>query len=177
MPCWEGGSPFVGPMTRRRVCKPWSSAEDEIVRKGYPNYVSLRRSLPHRSLSALKYRASVLGLQTRRHRWTGREMKNLERLRAGGATWPQIQEMYPGRSLGRAMNYHKKRRGPVRLGFPLLDDIRQRAFDRGIRLRELDEFACSGTYFRRGNRFENIRHVQQAAKLLGGELMIEWPTD
>ena len=165
-------------MSNRPPRKRWLPAEDEIIREGYPNYALLQKQLPDRTGAGIKYRASLIGVVKKRHRWTGREMRELAQLRAEGATWPQIERLYPGRSLLRAMRYLKKvPRRPTLLGLPLLDDIRQRAFDHGINLTELDKRASSGTYFQHCNRYESLGPIERAAIILGGELAIEWSVE
>lgn len=164
-------------MSSRHSAARWTEKEDAIIRGAYPDYVELAARLPERSYWAIKSRARTLGVVKRRHTWTGKELKEIARLRRQGMTWREFEKLFPGLS-----REHPKALlrnlcpppPPKAFGLPLLDAIRARAYARGLRLTELDRLANTGRYFSHSMPIERVRHIDRAARVLGGELAIVW---
>lgn len=161
----------------------WTEREDDIVRRFYPDYELLLRKLRRRSYYALRHRARVLGIVKRRHCWTGAEVSRLRRFyptldRAGllqlfpGLSWSQI--------IGRAhgIKLRKARCRLTKTGFPIIDEIRERAFQLNLSMVDVDAMANTRHYFQRAGwcnrRTVNERHVVRAINALDGRIAIAW---
>jgi hypothetical protein len=62
-------------------------------------------------------------------------------------------------------------------GLPLIDVIRDRAFERGINMPELDRLCGSRGYFARAGWYDgsvNYDAIARAVEALGGKLYVEW---
>jgi len=162
-----------------RVCTRWSAVEDKILRQTYPDYLAMLEQIPTRTYAGIRGRVRLLGIATRRHTWTGKELKDIEKLRRQGKTWPEIARIFPSRSLSRAQMLLRHRPGRARrfFGLPLLDAVRSRAFDAGMTLRQLDRLASTEGHFAHSDPHENLACIARAVEALGGELAIEWPEE
>ena len=67
----------------------------------------------------------------------------------------------------------RPRRRPKLLDLPVIDDIRQRAFDLQLTMRDLDEIAGSGAYFRKPSYY-NWKALAAAIQWLGGTPRVAW---
>lgn len=161
-------------MIESRANARWLPEEDDILRTHYPRFPVLLRLLPGRTKDAMAFRAGTLGLRRRVHIWTGAELKELRSLRQAGFTWPQLRDQFPGKSLVQPQARLRSRARLKLFGLPLLDQVRQRAFDRGIRLSTLDRQAGTARYFSHGSPIERLEMIDKAARVLGGRLTIEW---
>lgn len=169
---------------RTVVDKTWTTAEDDTVRRLYPDYAAMSDVLRHRSYSALRKRADSLGLCTRRHVWTTTEQARLRKLwskspaelRAAFPGITYVSIVHQGQFLGLPL------RGKPPLGLTgdwLCDAIRDRCRVLGYSMGQLDRMACTGSYFEKASWRQKSGHqwkpMVKAAKMLGGELRVEWP--
>lgn len=160
----------------------WTTKEDDIVRALYPNYKALRRKLRSRSYSAIRYRASVLDVIKRRHVWLGSEVQRLRRLYPK-ASREAIMQALPGLRWGQIagkaghIRVFRHRQRLCRTGHPIIDLIRDRAFDLNLSMVELDSIARSKTYFQKaGWRTSGVNRkaILRAVEALGGEVSVQW---
>lgn len=83
-----------------------------------------------------------------------------------------------GSDVIRAGSYTKTniaKRTPVLIGDPLVDAIRQRAFDLKISIADLDRSLGRGKIFRSARRrLPSPRRLHDAVKALGGTLIVQW---
>jgi hypothetical protein len=163
----------------------WTSQEDEIVRACYPDYALAAKKLPHRSYNALRGRTHALGIQKKRHIWTGKELTTLRQM-SPHATGRELLAAFPFASLLqiRAIRKHYKIPKPQarlnRTRFPIINEIRARSVELGLSMGELDSIAGTGTYFQKaqwhttkGTR-PHLKHVYAAIEALGGNLSVVW---
>jgi hypothetical protein len=156
----------------------WTADEIAILRERYPDYAAAQRLLPHRTMRAIQQKAVTLGITTPRRSW--RE-GDVSRLKPRYPTREPVQVI--AEDLGRRkkavwdkaskLRIRRPRRRPSAVDDPLVHSIRQRAFDLHISIKELDDEAGGGTYFRRPTKKRNWRAITKALRCLGGELVIE----
>jgi len=161
----------------------WTPPEDSTVRTIYPDYARLRRELPHRTYNALRGRARHCGVAKPRPQWTADEITRLRRLYPS-KSHSELLEAFPGASLerirfkARCIGVSRSRLPFLPTGFPLIDEIRNRAFDLNLSMVELDAMAETQTYFQKagwGARHrENTVAVIKAVRALDGDMEIEW---
>lgn len=163
----------------------YTADEDAVIRRLFPDLEALGRCLPHRTRSALKFRAGTLGLRAKQRTWTGREVSEIrERMRRGetqsaiagalNATVPQI------RDIKKRFKIHAPKRALVGFGAPMIDAVRHRARALNFSLNDLDrEISRKGSYFGRGDRTRRIgiKLVERAVKVLGGRFQVLWDDD
>lgn len=70
----------------------------------------------------------------------------------------------------------RPRRRPKLLELPIIDEVRQRAFDLQLTMRDLDEIAGSRPYFRKP-RYYNWKALDTAIQWLGGTPRVAWHVD
>src|SRR5258708_26365792 len=58
----------------------WTKAEDDAIRRFYPDYKALRRMLTRRTADAIKTRALFLDVTKPRFRWTAAQASRLRRI-------------------------------------------------------------------------------------------------
>ena len=164
--------------------KLWTSDEVEKLRRLYPKYTykQLERFLVGRSYWAIRGKCQGLGIVPNRHIWTAAEISKLRHLFRTG-TVADIKAEWPKRTyahISRVANYHGIRRGrrPLKAtGLPLIDQIRDRAYELGYSMPDLDEIAGTKTYFQvaQWNRGPvNQKAIARAVKALDGNLIAVW---
>lgn len=163
----------------------WTDDELNACRELYPDREAIARRLPGRSAEAIRHKCNELGLTSVRIAWTAADVSRLRRLYPS-ATWNELLAAFPGRSetaLRVAANIRGMRRArkPYKItGFPALDQLRARCFERGYTMADLDLYAQSKNYFRdsawRKNWF-SARIVARAIKAMGGHIKAEWDDD
>jgi hypothetical protein len=160
----------------------WTPREDEIVRGIYPNYVALRRALRRRTYSALRHRTRKLGIAKKRHIWLTTEESRLRKLYPK-ADRSELLVAFPGMSWrqiaakARHIGVRRMRRKLNATGHPLIDMIRDRAFDLRLSMVDLDAMAGTKRYFQKSlwcNGRPNRKALLQAVEALGGEVSIRW---
>ncbi len=168
-----GGSP-TGPF--------WTKREEDVIRALYPDYNAVVRALKRRTLVAVRTRAVKLGITRHRYPWTEAEIHRLRRLYPK-QTAAQLQVSFPGvraaqiRQMANLRGITKDRRPLPPTGIPVIDAIRQRAFELNLSMIDLDEMARTGIYFRSSRwRYVGVRLVQvcRAIEALDGEISAVW---
>ena len=160
----------------------WTPAEDERVKQLYPDYRALRKALRHRTYYALRHRADALGVVRRRHVWTGAEVVRLRKLYPT-ATRAELHASFPrltwhqiaGKAVHIKVSRRRSRLSPT--GFPIIDDIRERAFLLNYSMVDLDAIARTRGYFQKGGWHSNginKRAVYKAIEALDGEVLASW---
>jgi len=160
----------------------WTEREDDVVRALYPDYKALRRKLRRRTYYALRARARTLDVVTRRHVWLATEVSRLRRLYPRASreellaafpdiTWRKIK------AKARHAGIHRARRKLATTGHPLIDLIRDRAFDLKLSMVDLDAMAGTRRYFQKAGWYNgnfNRKALLRAVEALGGEVSVSW---
>ena len=161
----------------------WTEEEDATCRRLYPDYKAIHKSLPHRSLRAVRGRGQKLGLAPKRNLITAAELSKLRRLYPT-ATRSELRSAFPQRSVGaieRLARYYRiwKRTKPLKpTGHALIDAIRARCHELNYSMVDLDDIAGTGKYFASarwcGAKKVAAAHVVRAVAALDGQLSVEW---
>lgn len=160
----------------------WTEREDGVVRALYPDYKSLRRALRRRTYRALCGRTRTLGIAKKHHVWLGTEVSRLRRLYPKAdrsdillafpeLSWSQIA------AKARHIGLRRARRRLNSTGHPLIDTIRDRAFDLCLSMVDLDMMAGTRRYFQKAawrNGNLNRKALLRAVEALGGEVSVRW---
>lgn len=162
----------------------WTDEEIEICRRLYPDYRATKRKLRRRSLVAIQHKCNELGLVPARPPWTGQDLARLRRLYPS-ASWEELFAAFPGRTklaITRAANsygYVREKKRYLPTGHAALDQVRQRCFEEGYVMRDIDQYAKSKGYFQ--SLWPNApktkihhRAIAKAIEALGGTVKIEW---
>lgn len=162
--------------------KLWTEDEDLVCRLFYPDYFALRQILYNRSEIAIKGRCRKLGLVPPRRTWGPLEKQRLRKLYPE-ASHDELRAAFPGvdmPTIRRAAQYYgyRRKRKPYKItGIKPLDQLRERAYDIGWFMPDVDEEARTGRYFRsRGcsSKYPNFKAIQRAVRALGGHLEACW---
>lgn len=173
--------------TRRRGTttqghKLWTGAEDDILRKSYPNYQAMKQAMPHRTRIAIWSRCREIGLKRTRHRWLAIEISKLRKLYPSSPRSVICNE-FPDVSwvnIRKAATYYGLRRNPRkhrRTGKPVIDIILSRIEEIEWTLADLDAESGTGNYFRRHywrRHRLNFNAIAKAVRALDGDLEISW---
>jgi hypothetical protein len=171
---------------RIRCCRSWTPAEDAALRDLYPDYEGILLKLPHRTYYALRGRAAALGCTalTARHKWTGAELTKLKKSCETGTSRRDLMALFPHATRWsqlqnkiRYYGYHRQNFKFKSTGFPIIDEIRERARQMNISMVELDALAKSGCYFLKAawlNQGIVGKHIYRAIEALGGHLSVDW---
>lgn len=162
----------------------WTEEEDDHVRRLYPDYKALAKVLKRRSHSSIICRAVRLKVtKSRQHRWTDGEVSRLRKLYST-TTAKQLRAAFPHlknrqiKDKASAMGLYKKRRPYPPSGFPVIDQIMQRAFELNITMTDLDAMANTKTFFRhrawRKRHSPNVWAVCLAIETLDGDVKAVW---
>jgi hypothetical protein len=160
----------------------WTKQEDEIIRRLYPNYKALRKALRRRTFKAIRVRASACGFTVKRHRWTAAEASRLRRLYPT-ASHEELLAAFPGVSLRQAtakanqIKVFRKRRPLAATGYPIIDEVRLRAFQLNITMVDLDAMSRTRCYFQKAGwhtGWISERAIYRAVMALDGGLSARW---
>lgn len=161
----------------------WTQREDEIVRAIYPDYEALRRLLPSRTYCAIRHRVGDLNIANSRRRWSAAEKSRLRRLYPD-ATPSELEAAFPGRTfdhikqMARYFGFYRRRRRLQPTGIPIIDAVRDRAFELNYSMVDVDVLIGKGSYFQKagwhyGNNVNKVA-VWRAIEAMGGRLTVEW---
>lgn len=167
---------------RRRLSggKRWSAKDDKILEALYPHYQKILKRLKNRSYWAIRNRARRLGIATKRHIWTNREIAKLQALYARGATRAEVSRQFPALTCSQIcakaghIRLVRARNDPYKLGIGPLDDIRKKAAVQGLTWRQLDKIAGTKRYFQQTTRRVDWDYISRAIEKLGGTIEITW---
>lgn len=159
----------------------WTLKEHEVVVSHWPDVEAIRKRLPHRTIRAIRAFAGKCNLTTGRHIWTAAEDTKLRKLAAAGYQRKEIAAEL-GLSLNQVagrLSYARisiARKPPALSANPLVNAIRQRAFDLNITLSDLDRSLGNRRIFRQAAGRQSVRHahIERAVTALGGQLTVEW---
>lgn len=161
----------------------WVAWEDDLCRQYGHNYTILQEKLPHRTYFSLRKHCQALGLRPKRNLVTAGELSRIRRL-VPTASPDQLREAFPSRSpeqllqVSRYYGIWRKRRPFGRTGISIINAIRDRCFELGYSMVDLDELAKTKGYFARSgwskSRRPNYRAVGLAVAALDGELQARW---
>lgn len=162
----------------------WTLKEHEVVVSFWPDVGEIKSRLPHRTRRAIQQFAGKCNLREPRQMWTAADDGKLKRLAAEGQRTPQIAEAL-GKTAGqvaRRLSYTRTRiapRPPAHSHDPLVNSIRQRAFDMKMTLADLDRSLGKLKVFQQASGKQHVhhRHIQRAVKALGGQLVVKWPDE
>lgn len=177
-------APARASQLRVKVDMSWTSEEDDLVRRHFLDRPKLRALLPHRTRHAINTRVNVLGLNLDRQ-YTVIGSKDAVRIAQLAKTCRTYQEVADALGLSRqAVRSHMIRRrihfaivAPVSTGVPLVDAIRQRAFEMKLPLIDLDRsLGYRSQHFSRSVRAPRITigQIAKAVEALGGRLVAVW---
>lgn len=175
----EEHSTQLRPVVRRS--NDWTLKEHEVVVSFWPDVGAIEQRLPHRTGRAIRAFASKCNLTNERHTWTAAEDTKLRKLAAAGHSRRTIAAemgMSFNQIAGR-LSYARipiARKPPSPSNNPLVNAIRQRAFDLHMTLSDLDRSLGDRKIFQQasGNQKVGRSHIERAVKALGGRLVVEW---
>ena len=160
----------------------WTDKERAVLIKFQGNYDAIRKRLPHRTRIAIYRQCARMGLKRSIHTWSAAEISKLRRLYSTAsvadlcaafphANWSRIQQV------ARYRGFRRRPRGYKLTGISALDAIRQRCFEIGWTMPDLDKAARTGTYFKRcgwiGKKV-NHRALGRAIEALDGIVHAHW---
>lgn len=160
----------------------WTKKEDAVFRELFPDYAKLKKRFRGRTMEAIRSRAYTLNLTRKQQQWTAGEVSRLRRAWRG-ATRAELLAEFPERTWdaiqGKARQFGVRRRpwDPKLTGQQMLDQIRRRAADLRISLRDLDRTCAGRRYFANSSRRSQRprRNVLlRAIAALGGRVEIVW---
>ena len=164
----------------------WTDEEKELLRQNNADgYSSLKKLLPHRSLSAIKQQARAMGLRPKRRLWKASEITLLRKLYPT-ASIEELAAAFPDlplRAIRGAANYHgfrRKRKQYKKTGIAALDGLMMQCLRANMYMSDLDKICHSRRYFRQANfRYNqpNYNHVVKAITFFEGKLEVQWPDD
>jgi hypothetical protein len=159
--------------------KLWTEAETRLVLRHHPDYDTLFRLLPGRTRPAIQHKARRLGVAKDRRVWSEWEEKVMRPAYVRGDPIDDIVASLEGKTKRQVWakasrwKIRRPRRRPKLLDLPVIDDVRQRAFDLQLTMRDLDEIAGSRRYFRKPNYY-NWKALGAAVRWLGGTAQVAW---
>jgi len=160
----------------------WTVPEDELLRSHYPDYDKLCVLLPHRTRKALECRCEKLDITSKLKAWNAREVSLLRRLWST-ATKAELRDAFPGyswksiSSAAERRHFKRPRRHYVRVPSPQANAIRDRCFELGYKLKDVDALARTKKYFQQGSTYgprPNMKRMDQAIRALDGKLVVAW---
>jgi hypothetical protein len=163
--------------------KLWTKQEDAKIIEHYPKLPILRKLLKGRTVGAIKARASYLKVTKTHKLWTSAKVSLLRRM-CIGSSWQNILEEFSDFSsvqIRCCMKLHGIKRIKPKYKstkWPILNDIRDKAYEQNMSMADLDYLAGTKKYFQQaqwscGNK-PNPVAVAKAVLLLGGELHVKW---
>lgn len=155
----------------------WTKAEDNTVRRLYPDYEAIGQILTRRSYHAIRSRASRLKLPVKKFRWTAASVSRLRRIYPTG-THEEILAAFPGAKWEQVANMRKRmkiyrRRSLKKTGYPIVDQIRSRAKELNFSIRDLNLLAKTSCFFSHPYS-KCLPIIDRALAVLDGEVRIIW---
>lgn len=158
----------------------WTDEEIAALRQHYPDQVKCQVSIPLRTWVAIKGKALRLGLARPLRVWLHREEQVVRRDYPSeisvvdiAAAVAKTDRQVWGKASSKRLRRPRKR--PLPAPDPLVDAIRQRAFDLSITLADLDRDIGHGSRFRIRRAARSNRLIVAAVKILGGRIVARTP--
>jgi hypothetical protein len=159
--------------------KLWTEAEARLILLHHPDYEALIQLLPGRTRRAIQQKARDLGVAKDRRIWREWEEKIMRPAYVRGDPIDDIVVLLDGKTKTQVWakaskrKIRRPRRRPKLLDLPVIDDVRQRAFDLHLTMRDLDEIAGIRPYFGKPSYY-NWRALAAAIQWLGGTPRVTW---
>ena len=163
----------------------WTQREISVCLEHHPDFVIMQKKLPRRTRGAIAEMCRRLGLTDPPKPWTGAEHIRLRKMYPS-ASWEEILAAFPGRTrqgiiqVAYRRGLRRDRRPYKIIGHLALDQVRQRCFELGLNMPDLDEWVNGKGFFSRlalRGRRPHMHTLERAAKALGGKLVVEWPKE
>jgi hypothetical protein len=165
----------------------WTEKEIETLKRLYPKmgYAAISKRLKRRSYWSVRHKAQQLGLTPHRHVWTGAEIARLRKVYRSG-TVAEIRAEFPCftlshiRSIAHFHGIFRDRHPFKRTGYLAVDQIRERAFDLGYSMPDVDQLARTKKYFQTAAwhcGHVNYRAIGRAIDALDGKIAVEWSSE
>jgi hypothetical protein len=161
----------------------WSEKELALCHEFHPNYKGLMKALGgRRSYSAVRAKCQQLGLAPKRQLWSSASIQKLKRLYSH-ATWHEILAALPEFKKSQIIHQArycglKRPRKPFKATRHIaINAIRERAFDIGYTMPDVDALAKSKTYFQKASwsqGYINHRAIGRAIEALDGMINAKW---
>lgn len=159
----------------------WTADEERILATHWPNRLLIQELLPHRTQKAVASRAGRLGLTSPARRWTGPDVQEQLKPRypssepVGQIADDLVRSVAAVRQKASRKLLRRPRHPPTSLGDPLVDSIRQRAFELSYPLAALGRDVGARRFFSQPTKRARDRAITRALECLGGELEIFRP--
>lgn len=164
--------------------KEWTPHELELVKLHFPNRKKLEQLLPERTWIAIRSRAGLLGLRKKLRRWLASDLSKLKKMWSAGESREALEAALPNytwdqiRFQARSQRFHRPVKSFAPSGHPIIDQIKQRARELNMSMRDVDALAGSGQYFLSANWIKkprpHARYVAKAVAALDGDLTAVW---
>lgn len=160
----------------------WTQAQRELVRLHSPNYDHLCKLLPNRSRKAIRWQASAMGVARPKHIYTAAQIAKLRNM-FKRVSWPELLEAFPFttpqklKAVAAYYGLYRPRRPYKLTGIPGLDEVRQRCFEIGWTMPDLDKMARTRSYFSKAGwigKKINHRALGRAIEALDGVVRAQW---
>jgi hypothetical protein len=135
-------------------------------------------------LQAVRIKAVQLGLGRKQHRWRACDLTLLRKMWTAGEPRARLEAALPSytwdkiKFQARARRFRRPRKELVSNGYVVIDQIRKRARELKLNMRDIDALAHSGHYFYAAawlsQKRLNPRHVAKAIAALDGHLEAVW---
>lgn len=159
----------------------WTLKEHEVLVSHWPDMNAIRKRMPHRSVRAIRAFAGRCNLTSERHIWTAAEDARLRKLAAAGSSRKDIATELgmTVRQIAGRMRYTRiavARKPPTPSKNPLVNAIRQRAYDLNMSMIDLDRSLGDRKIFQHAAGKQKVAraHIERAVRALGGKFVIEW---
>jgi hypothetical protein len=160
--------------------KLWTSSEITLLRHFYPDFRRLCAVLPHRSLAAIRAKASRLSITRPLKIWSEHDLKRLKTPYCRGVPMPELMTAFPGKTAkqiwARAAHsgWRRPRKPPKLRNMKAYDTVRVQAFALKLTMRDLAILSRTKSYFLQRPYRVNWSKINKAATLLEGDLSIVW---
>ena len=177
--------------TRLYINMAWTREEDALLKQWHPDFATLKRLLPSRSLAAIRTRSLVLRrlMRSPLQQWSQAEALRLKRACSEGLYFSAIKALFPERSKSSVLqkikherfDFARRRQSLTPTGNKVCDAIRERASELGYSMQELDEMAETGTYYhdaplvKLGKRVHSLDKIVRGIEALGGVVSVHFP--
>ncbi|HTM79783.1 hypothetical protein [Asticcacaulis sp.] len=157
----------------------WMPSETDIIEEFWPDWPAIEGRLPHRTAGAIKAKARAIGFKKHVQFWQPDEKKRMVPPYKAGEPISDIVVILGDRSkrqiYGKAshLKIRRPRKPPKPTGMRIVDLIRQRAFDLGYTMAELDFWVGRKKYFVAPKKLDTWA-ISGALKILGGSIVAVW---
>jgi hypothetical protein len=172
----------AGQHSKCRYAALWTEDDEAVARRLYPDYKAISKALG-RTYEAVRFQCQSLGLTPKNHVWTAAEVSRLRRMYPT-ASYEELRAAFHNfsrvhiASIASFYGFARARRPYKATGFDIIDQIRDRAFELGYSLRDIDEISGTKKYFALQQWVKreraNYKAVVKAIEALGGKVSAQW---